>query len=255
MNFLFKSKIEKLLTKDKEVQAIITGYDFVTNNLVAQVGNKRAYIAREDISIYQNKDTNEDIHKLLGSIINTTVIKENKDDILLSRKKYMQKRIEKYQKGDQVTATIMSASDNALYLEFDEGLVGKIYTNQITSSKVDKPIDLYNIGDKIKCVIHKKQDDGRFLLSRLSLYKNVDFNVKYGNILKCKITQKLREGTGYFVEVLANPLYSGIFDIDENNMYKCYNIGDTVNLRVIEVKPDKQIRFRTNIPKIEKKVL
>ncbi len=255
MEFLFKSKLKMLLTKDKEVQAQITSYDFVTNSLVAQVKDKRAYIALEDISIYQTKDTNEDVHKLLGSTINATVIKENKDDILLSRKAYMAKRIEKYQKGDEVTATIMSASDNALYLEFDEGLVGKMYTNQITSSKVDKPLDLYNIGDKIKCVIHKKQDDGRFLLSRLSLYKNVDLNVKYGNILKCKITQKLRENTGYFVEVLSNPLYSGIFDIDENNMYKCYNVGDTVNLRVVGVKQDKQIRFRTNIPKIEKKVL
>lgn len=250
MKSLFKNILNMFLTKENEVQAIITGYDFVTNSLVAQVGNKRAYIAREDISIYQ-KDTNENVHKLLGSVINAIVIKENNDDMLLSRKAYMQKRIERLQKGDKVIATIVSASDNALYLEFDEGLIGKMYLNQITSSKVEKPLDLYNIGDKIKCVIHKKQEDGRFLLSRLSLYKGVKLNIKYDNILKCKITQKLRENTGYFVEVLANPLYSGIFDIDEDNMYKCYNIGDTVNLRVVGVKPDKQIRFRTNIPKID----
>lgn len=254
MKSLFKSIYNILLTKDKEVQAIITSYDFVNDCLVAQVGNRRAYIAPEDISIYQNKDTNEDIHKLLGSVINAIVIKEDNKDMLLSRKAYMQKRIDYFQKGDEVIATIVSASDNALYLEFDEGLIGKMYLNQITSSKLEKPLDLYNIGDKIKCVIHKKQEDGRFLLSRLSLYKGVNLNIKRNNILKCRITQKLRENDGYFVEVLDNPLYSGIFDITEYNMYKCYNIGDTVSLRILEIKPEKQLKFSTYIKTIKRNV-
>jgi ribosomal protein S1 len=161
----------------------------------------------------------------------------------------MRKRIKSYNKGDIVEATIITAANNALYLEFDEGLIGKMYTNQITSAKVEKPIDLYNIGDKIKCTILKKQDDGRFILSRLSLYKSVNLNVECGIILKCKITQKVKEKEkpGYFVEVLSNPLYSGIFDINKYNYKNNYRVGDTINLRVVDIKDNNQLRFRTNL--------
>lgn len=247
MKTLLKSKISMLLTKDKEVQALVVGYDYVTNNLVAQVKDKRALLAREDISVYQNsKNADDEIHKLIGSTINCTIIGKNKNDILLSRKEVMNKRIQNYTKGNVVEARIVSASNNALYLEFDEGLVGKMYTNQITSSKLERPLDLYNIGDKIKCIIIKKQEDGRFLLSRLELYKTQDFNIHIGNIVKCRITQKVKEDPGYFVEVVSNPLYSGIFDINQYNKNNIYNIGDQISLRVTEIKPNKQLKFRTN---------
>ena len=39
MKTLLKSKLTLLLTKDKEVQALVVGYDYVTNNLVAQVND------------------------------------------------------------------------------------------------------------------------------------------------------------------------------------------------------------------------
>ena len=160
MKTLLKSKLTLLLTKDKEVQALVVGYDYVTNNLVAQVNDKRALLAQEDISVYQNsKNTDDEIHKLIGSTINCTIIGKNKNDILLSRKQVMQKRINEHEKGDVVEATIVSASNNALYLEFDEGLVGKMYINQITASKLERPLDLYNVGDKIKCIILKKQQE------------------------------------------------------------------------------------------------
>lgn len=235
------------LTKDKEVQALVVGYDYVTKNLVAQVENKRALLAQDDISIYQNtKNTDDEIHKLIGSTINCTIVGKNRKDILLSRKQVMQKKIKEYEKGDIVEATVVSASNNALYLEFDEGLIGKMYVNEITSSKLERPLDIYNIGDKIKCIILKKQDDGKFLLSRLSLYKNEKLNVHLGQIVRCRITQKVKEDPGYFVEVVSNPDYSGIFDINQYNKNNIYNIGDEISLRVVDIKPNKKLKFRTN---------
>ena len=42
MKTLLKSKLTLLLTKDKEVQALIVGYDYVTNNLIEQYNDKKA---------------------------------------------------------------------------------------------------------------------------------------------------------------------------------------------------------------------
>ena len=111
------------------------------------------------------------------------------------------------------------------------------------------PIDVieYQLKNTInKCKILKKQDDGKFLLSRISLYKDFNYNVSVGNIVRCRITQKVKEDPGYFVEVVENPLYSGIFDINQYNKNNIYNIGDEISLRVVEVKGNKQLKFRTN---------
>lgn len=245
MNFLLRGKSSLLLTKEDEVQAKVLNYDFVTENLIAQIGNKRALIAPEEISVYRNT-LDSDKHKLIGSTINCIIEGFKGDDILLSRRKLMQRKIDKYEKGDIVEATITSACDNALYFEFDEGLVGKMHITELTASKLNKPFDIYNVGDKIKCAITKKQEDGRFLLSRLSLYKACELNAHIGSIVKCKITQKLRENPGYFVEVIENPTYSGIFDINEFNQYNIYNIGDILSLRLVEFKSKKQLKFSAN---------
>ena len=249
MKNLLKSRVQNfwLFTKDKEVQALVIGYDYVTGNLIAQLGTKRALLAPEDITIYQKKNVlDEEIHRLLGSKITCNIIGKNEDDILISRKAVMQKRIQKYNKGDIVEATVVSASNKALFLEFDEGLSGIMYTNQLTSSKVKKPLDLYEIGDKIKCVItKKKEDEGYFELSRVALYKTVTLKVERGHTLLCKINKKLDDSTGYFVEVLSNPLYSGIFDLNQYNYKHNYRVGEILNLKVVDVTDNKHLRLRT----------
>lgn len=252
---LLTSTFKMLLTKEKEVRAVILNIDPITGDLIAQVNNQRAIIAPKNISMYEaygNEDSN--VKRLLGSTIHANVIGRDNKNIILSRRDLMQRQFENHQVGDIVEATVQSFADNAMYLQFGEGLIGKMYTNQITSAKVEKPIDLYNIGDIVKCRIVKKQADGRFQLSRLSYYKNREnINIECGNILKCKITQKLHENSGYFVEVMSDPNYSGIFDINKHNCNRKYRVGDTLNLRVVDVKSRNQLRFRTNLTTTESK--
>ena len=247
MKGMLKSQLDNLwlLTKTKEVQALVIGYDYTTGNVLAQLGEKRALLAPEDISVYQ-KNTKDKLENLLGSTITCKVVGKTDKDILLSRKEVMQRRIKNYQKGQVVVATVVSASDKALFLEFDEGLSAIMYLNQITSAKVKKPLDLYKIGDKVKCVItKKKENEGYFELSRLALYKNVILNIKVNDNIKCKITKKLDDNSGYFVEVVDNPLYSGIFDLNRYNCNNNYKIGEIITLRVAEVTDKKHLRLRT----------
>lgn len=147
-----------LLTKEKEVTATILGYNYKDNTVVAQVEEQKAIIRPEDISIYQSKQNTGYIFSLIGSTIKCTVESfSKKDGYILSRSKFMAKEAEKYNKGDVVTATIVSSSDKALYLEFDEELSGIMYLSELTTAKIEKPLDLFKIGDKIRCVITKKE--------------------------------------------------------------------------------------------------
>lgn len=239
---LLRSMRMPLLTKEKKVAtADITGYDFETQKITAIVNGKKAEMPKEDISIYQKQ--NNEFASILGANLNVYVIKYNRktDTYEISRKKYMEKELEKYKKGDTVNATIVSASDRALYLEFGGGLSGIMYLNELTSSKVRKPLDIYSIGDTIRCKIIQK-DGNLFKLSRVSLYKNVNLNIKTGDKVRCRITKRLDDNSGYFVEVVQNPLYSGIFDVRSGG--ESFKLGENITLRIIGVK-NKHLKLRT----------
>lgn len=228
----------------KEVAAQIIGYNYKTNVATATVNGKEASMPLEDISVYQNNNNNVIyLNSLLGREVKCEVVGYN-DMYILSRKKLMSKKIKKYQINDVVEATVVSASDRALYLEFDEGLSGIMYLKEITSAKVKKPLDLYSIGDKITCKIIKKKDNF-FELSRIKLYKQVSLDVNRGDTVQCKITKKLDDGSGYFVELISNPNYSGIFDINSYNRKNKYIVGNNISLRVLDVNEKKQLRLRT----------
>ncbi len=232
-----------LLTKD-EVFATIVKYDYKTNTIIAKVGNKKAIIKPEDISIYQTRKNKGYIFTLLGTTFKCHVENYSKDEgYILSRAKIMEETSKIYNKGDVVNATVVSASDKALYLEFAEGLSGIMYLNDITSAKLKKPLDLFNVGDKIKCIITKKRGD-LFELSRTKLYTQ-PLKIKNGKKVLCTITKKLDDNSGYFVEVFKNPNYSGIFDLTEDNISNKYSVGKNIRLRVIQIKPKKQLKLRT----------
>lgn len=234
-----------LLTKEKEVLATILGYNYEDNTVIAQVNGQKAIIKQEDISIYQNKKNFNYIFTLIGQNIKCIVKSYTKENgYILSRAKVMEKELNKYDKGDTVIATVVSASDRALYLEFGEGLSGIMYLNQITSAKLKKPLDLFKLGDTIKCVITKKRGS-YFELSRIGVYNYITLNIKNGNKVLCRITKKLDDNSGYFVEVKKNPQYSGIFDLTDENMNNTYKVGENIPLRVVEVKNKKQLRLRT----------
>ncbi len=234
-----------LLTKEKEVFAKILKYNFENNTIIAQVNGEKAIIKPEDISIYQNQQNVGYIFSIMGSTVKCMVESySRKNGYILSRAKLMENKLKKYDKGDVITATVVSSSDKALYLEFDEGLSGIMHLKEITSSKFKNPLDLFKIGDILKCVITKKSGP-YFKLSRIKAYNYITLNIRSGKEVLCKITKKLDDNSGYFVEVLKNPQYSGIFDLTEENMNNTYTIGENIPLKVVQVKDNKQLRLRT----------
>ena len=82
---LLTSTFKMLLTKEKEVRAVILNIDPITGDLIAQVNNQRAIIAPKNISMYEaygNEDSN--VKRLLGSTIHANVIGRDNKNIILS---------------------------------------------------------------------------------------------------------------------------------------------------------------------------
>ena len=66
---LLRSTLSMLLTKEKEVRAVILNIDPITGDLIAQVNNERAIIAPQNITMYQFGDEDSQIKRLLGQAI------------------------------------------------------------------------------------------------------------------------------------------------------------------------------------------
>ena len=226
-----------LLTKEKEVQAIIV--NIKKEGLIAQSERERFIIPKDEITMYEK----EKAKKLLGKKVNAVKISKKN----LSRKKFQKKQYQKTKIGDIVEAKIIAFTPYGVIVKFGEGLIGKMYINDLTSAKLEKPSDLYKKGQKISCKIIKKQQDGKFLLSRIALYDEEQLKIEKGDILNCRITKKLDEKDGYFVEVIANPSYSGIFDLNKKNENNTYRIGQEIKLKVLELKDGKKLKLTTKI--------
>lgn len=242
--------MEKLLnllpfftTKEKEVQAKVV--DVNDNGLIVNYNNKNMLITWEELTIYSKQLNDVDqskFYRMIGTTIKLLMIKKGRD-IILSRSLYMKNQLERTKVGDVVVARVQSAGDTALYMLLPNGLEGKIYSNQLTSSKVRQPLDIYNIGDDIKCKITKIRENGYLDLSRIELYRGKTFDIKRGEHVRCKITKKLDDNSGFFVELVLNPLYSGILDVTKEAMAN-FKIGQEVDLRVLDVDDKKHLKLR-----------
>lgn len=230
-------------TKEKEVQAEVV--DICSNGLIVSYNNKEMLVTWEDLTIYKKQldtvDQNK-FSKMIGQTITFLMIKKGKE-LQLSRSSYMKDQLNKIRVGDTVIATVTSAGNGALYMVLPNGLEGKIYAKELTSSKIRQPLDIYNIGDNIKCKVTRIREDGYVDLSRIELYKGNSFEVKRGEYVRCKITKRLDDNSGYFVELVLNPLYSGIFDINRDTI-KNYKVGQEVDLKVLDVDDKKHLKLR-----------
>ena len=146
-------------TKEKEIQAEVV--DISKEGLIVEYENNEVLVSWEDLTIYSKQldavDQNR-FAKMIGTTIKLLMIKKN-SQMILSRALYMKKQLEKTKVGDIVVAKVASAGSTALYMLLPNGLEGKIYTKELTSSKVRQPLDIYNVGDNIKCKVTKVREN------------------------------------------------------------------------------------------------
>lgn len=193
------------------------------------------------------KSTNKGLYTI-GETVDCIITKVPDQDSLDTYFRLKQAEAKNYQINDEVYATVVSGSANALYLKLDGNASATMYLSDLTSSKVVNTLDIYPEGSKIRCIVKDKRTNNNgtyYVLSRLGLYPE-DFNIELDKRIDCRITKKLTDGSGYFVEVLDNPHYSGIFDLNEYNKGYKYKVGNTIKLRVAKDKGKKQLSFRTN---------
>ncbi|HEY5937775.1 MAG TPA: 30S ribosomal protein S1, partial [Kofleriaceae bacterium] len=59
----------------------------------------------------------------------------------------------RYPVGGRVTGTVTSVTDFGVFVELEEGLEGLIHVSQLSTERVDKPSQLFNVGDTVEAEV------------------------------------------------------------------------------------------------------
>ena len=176
-------------------------------------------------------DTIEEVYKTMSE-------KENFEQLL-------QESFKTLNTGDVVTGVVEHVSDTEIQLDLGTGVTGYIKAEQITDDPSAKLTALYKKGDEIEAFVIRVSDvEGVAELSK----KRVDSDKNWQNIVNAAESQEVLEGKvveavkgGILVLVDANRIFvpgshTGVpKDGDLTAM-----VGETVKLRVLEVKPGKK---------------
>ena len=219
------------------IEAQCLSFNEQENYYTVGVEGKTGIIPAEEFSIYDSKEVNM---RLLHTVIKAVVTKyDGKDQLVLSRKKVMQKKVAEFVRKGPVNviisnAKVVSASSTALYLDIGDGLSGVMYRKEIISSPYSNPTDVFPIGTRIPVKIIKYTPEKEFFTcSHRALFQNNRADYKRGQIVTGIIRQEIVVNdivTGYFVQV--TPAISGILDIPEGTIF---NNGDTFEMIINSV--------------------
>ena len=79
----------------------------------------------------------------------------------------------RYPVGGRVNGTVTSVTDFGVFVEIEEGLEGLIHVSQLSTERVDKPSQLFNVGEKVEAeVTHVDARERRIGLSIKALRRS-----------------------------------------------------------------------------------
>ncbi|MEK7203320.1 MAG: S1 RNA-binding domain-containing protein [Patescibacteria group bacterium] len=204
----------------------------------------------------------EKLKSFVGSEIEgrVMVLDEKEEKLIISEKEAWQEKqkdnISKYKIGSIVDGKITALTDFGVFLGFGKNLEGLIHISELAWQRIDKPSDLFKIGDAIKAEIISI-DGSKIFLSANKLLKDPWQEVEK----KYKIDQQVAgvilkvNPFGLFVELdkdihgLAHISQLGLAIGQKIN--EIYKIGDKKDFTVVSIEP-KNHRLGLSVAKTDK---
>lgn len=221
----------------------------VKGGLSVDIGVK-AFLPGSQIDLRPVKN----IEKLIGTVSKFKIIKFNKKrgNIVLSRRQILEKEREeqrretlaKIKEGDIVKSVVKNITEYGVFVDLG-GVDGLLHVSDITWGRINRPEEMFHIGDEIQVKILKiDQANEKISLGIKQMTEDPWLKVheKYpiGTRVRGKIVSLL--DYGIFVEI--EPGVEGLVHVSEiswtkksKNPIKMFNIGDIIDSIVLDVDP------------------
>ncbi len=251
-----KQKAWNTLQDSFDNNKVVTGTPFnrVKGGMSVDLNGVVAFLPGSQIDTRQIiKDTKE----LLNKPLDLMILKMDKfrGNIVVSRKAISEVELKEQRKellssineGSIIDGKVKNLTDYGAFIDLG-GLDGLVHITDIAWTKINNPSDKLTLGQDVKVKVLKFDEE----LSRLSLgikqleenpWENLDENISVDEIVSAKINS-LNDTS---LSILVNEKYDGAVSINELSWLKkpphpskLFNIGDTVNVKIIEIEEEKR---------------
>lgn len=193
----------------------------VKGGLIADIGNKieiRAFIPGSQIDI----GPRQDLDSLIGETIEARIIKLTGNDIVLSRRVYLEEEREvlkketlaKLEEGKEITGKVVNIINQGVFVDLG-GIEGFIPVSELSWGRVSHPSDVISRDQEIKTVILKIDEGNKITLSHKDTTPDPWSNVKEKYRPGTQIKGKAVSLTDFGVFVELEPGVDGLVHISE----------------------------------------
>ncbi len=193
----------------------------VKGGLIADIGNKieiRAFMPGSQIDI----GPRQDLDSLIGETIEARIIKLTGNDIVLSRRVYLEEEREvlkketlaKLEEGKEITGKVVNIINQGVFVDLG-GIEGFIPVSEISWGRVSHPGDVISRDQEIKTVVLKIDEGNKITLSHKDTTPDPWINVKEKYRPGTQIKGKAVSLTDFGVFVELEPGVDGLVHISE----------------------------------------
>src|SRR2546421_4228450 len=253
----------KAIEQAHEQSEPVTGrvIEVVKGGLILDLG-VRGFLPASLVDIRRVQDLDEH----MGQELRCKVIELNRsrNNVVLSRravlederKEMRQAILDKLNPGDVVEGVISNIVDFGAFVDLD-GIDGLIHISELSWSHVNHPSEVLEIGQTVRVkVLDVDRDRQRISLglkqTQTDPWQRVIDETRQGDVVVGKVTKVVTFGA--FAEILSG--VEGLIHISEladhhvENPRDVVNQGDEVNVKVIEIDPDRR-RLSLSLKRVE----
>ncbi|MFI5322100.1 MAG: 30S ribosomal protein S1 [Thermodesulfobacteriota bacterium] len=235
----------------------------VKGGLIADIGNKieiRAFIPGSQIDILPRKD----LDSLIGDTIVARIIKLTGNDIVLSRRVYLEEQREilrketlsKIEEGKEITGRVVNIINQGVFVELG-GIEGFIPVSELSWGRISHPSDVFSRDQEIKAKVIKIDQENKITLSYKDTTPDPWSSVKEKYRPGTQIKGKAVSLTDFGVFVELEPGVEGLVHISEITWTKKFRhpkeivkVGNTVEAVVLDADAENR-RISLSLKQIE----
>jgi predicted RNA-binding protein with RPS1 domain len=198
------------------------------------------------------KTEDEELKAAVGTTIKVQILDlkdaDGKKSVVVTRKNLIaSETLDSINVGDKVSGVVSSVPSFGVFLRVG-GVEGLIHVSRLSHAHIDKPSDLYKVGDKLEAIVLEiDKANNKLALSRKELEKSPWDGIAEKYIIGSKINGTVRRFTDFGAYVELEPSIDGLVRISEISWTKrikhpsqILKAGQAYDFQVVSIQEDKK---------------
>ena len=223
-----KGSIISVAIKNTSPSGISVQYEgingFIPTSHISKVTSKNIDSLRDSLKV-KVLEVDKSNKKVMFSEKAVTEAKEIKE---------LQKVLENIKTGQLYKGKVITVTNFGVFVEIKEGIEGLVHVSELSWEKVNRPSDVYKVGDKVEVKV-LGQTDGKLSLSIKQAQKDPWTGVSKKYKAETHFQGKIIRNSDFGTFVQLEPGIEGLIHMTKIPPATKLNIGDAVNVYIEEI--------------------